>query len=82
MTKYFALLFVIISFHSIADPDITVFGERFTPQEYVKGQWGGPMDFSELPSLPELGVERYDAVKISLDTGIRTKTTFPCFFNR
>lgn len=68
MKKYFTLLVFIISFHSAADSDITVFGERFTPQEYVSGPWGGPMGFSELPSLSDLGVEQYDTANIALDT--------------
>ncbi|MFT4924676.1 MAG: hypothetical protein ACI8WB_000759 [Phenylobacterium sp.] len=68
MKKYFTLLMLVFSFHTIADTDVTVFGERFNDSEYLAGPWYGPMDFSELPSLEELGVERYDALRISLDT--------------
>lgn len=58
---------LLLSFNAIA-ADLTVFGESFTSDEYLTGPWYGPMDFSELPSLSAMGVERYDALRLPLDT--------------
>ncbi|MFT4924677.1 MAG: hypothetical protein ACI8WB_000760 [Phenylobacterium sp.] len=68
MKKYLTLLMLIFSFHATTDTDVTVFGQRFNTSEYFLGQWYGPMDFSDLPSLAELGVERYDVINITLNT--------------
>jgi hypothetical protein len=68
MIKYLTFFMLTWSFYVAAAPDISVFGERFTTDNYVFGPWGGPMNFSESPSLAALGVERYDVVKISLQS--------------
>jgi hypothetical protein len=67
MMRYFLALLMLTSSLYVNATDVVVFGERFSEDEYLTGPWYGPMDFSELPTLAELGVERYDTLKISLN---------------
>lgn len=60
-------ILLLLSFNVTAT-DLTIFGEHFTADDYLKGSWQGPMPFSELPSLNEMGVEQYDSLRLLLDT--------------